>query len=79
MENIKELVKSVISEQLGSDILKIKDDSMLVEDLGMDSFAAVEIVFDLENKAGIKISQEDMLGVKTVGDIVELIKKVKEH
>lgn len=79
MDDTNKLVKSVISEQLGSNISTVKSDSLLVENLGMDSFDAVEIIFDLENKTGVKISQEDMLNIKTVKDIIEFIKTAKEH
>ena len=58
MDDINKLVKSVISEQLGSNISTVKSDSLLVENLGMDSFDAVEIIFDLENKTGVKISDQ---------------------
>jgi len=52
---------------------KIVEAADLKRDLGLDSFSAVEIGFALEEAFSIKISDEDMMGVKTVGDLVNAV------
>jgi len=50
-----------------------------LEDLGIDSFSAVEMIFDLEEKFDVQISfnaNENMTGLVTVGDVVAAIKKL---
>jgi acyl carrier protein len=52
---------------------KIQEAADLKKDLGLDSFSAVEIGFALEETFSIKISDEDMLSVRTVGDLVNAV------
>jgi acyl carrier protein len=50
-----------------------------LEDLGIDSFSAVEMIFDLEEKFDIQISynsNDPRPEFETVGDIVEAIRKL---
>ena len=50
-----------------------------LEDLGIDSFAAVEMIFDLEEKFDIQIpynSNDARLEFQTVGEIAEAIKNL---
>jgi acyl carrier protein len=49
-----------------------------LDELGLDSFAAVEMIFDLEEKFDIQIpynSNDARMDFETVGDVVEAIKK----
>jgi acyl carrier protein len=66
-------VKQVLSKQLGVEIENVTNDKKLIEDLGVDSFAALELVFVLEDKTGLEIADKDIRGVKTVGDLVNYI------
>ena len=70
---IEKVIKEVISDKLNLPIKKVKIDSLLVEELGMDSFGAVELAFELKDKFGITISQEDFGEIKKVKDIVKHI------
>lgn len=51
-----------------------------VADLGIDSFAIVEIIYDLEERLSIEIpfnANENPLGdMKTVGDLIDAVKKL---
>ena len=50
-----------------------------LDELGLDSFAAVEMIFDLEEKFDIQIpynSNDARLEFQTVGEIAEAIKKL---
>ncbi len=69
-QEIEAKVKEILAKDLGTDIEKISNDKKLVEDLGMDSFASVELMFALEDKMGIEISDEDALNLKTVEDVI---------
>ena len=56
--------------------LKVED---RLEDLGLDSFSEVEIIFDLEEKFDIQIpynSNDSRLEFETVGQIVDAIQKL---
>jgi acyl carrier protein len=50
-----------------------------LEDLGIDSFSAVEMIYDLEEKFDVELpynSNDSMPDLQTVGDLVEVIKKL---
>jgi len=53
--------------------LALNPSTRLREDLGLDSFAALELLFEIEDRAGIRIPQESALKFETVGDVVTFI------
>lgn len=65
-------VKEVIAKQLRIDISEISDDSAIIEDLGADSIAIVEMLMTLEDEMDITIP-DDATGLKTVKDIATFI------
>jgi acyl carrier protein len=65
----------VIAEHLDVEESKVKPDSHLVDDLGADPFDTIELCIQVENKTGVKISEEDGDNVKTVQDIINLVEK----
>lgn len=72
-KDIETQVKEALALRLNTEIERIKLETRLVEDLGMDSFGAVEVVFELKDRFGIEIPQEDLVKIKEVKDIVEYI------
>jgi acyl carrier protein len=68
---VEKKVKEILADKLNIDIAKITPDSLLVDNLGMDSFGSVEMLFELEEKFGIKIPDADIEKAKTVKDIVD--------
>ena len=72
-KEIEQKVKEILADRLDIDIKKIKLDSDLVDDLGMDSFGAVEVMYEIKEKFGIEISEEDFSSIEKVSDIVKSI------
>ncbi len=66
-------VKQILADQLDLDMGEINKTAVLTDDLGIDSFSSIEVVYDLENKFGIEIPEKDLADVKTVDDIVTYI------
>lgn len=54
----------------------IRPESLLVEDLGLNSVSYFSIVFDLEEALGVEISDDAAAGIRTVGDMVEYLENV---
>jgi acyl carrier protein len=74
MENIEELVRKVVAEQLGVKEADIKNESSFVDDLGADSLDTVELVMALEEKFECEIPDEDAEKLTTVQQAVEYVK-----
>ncbi len=74
-KEIEGKIKQVISESIGLDSNKIASDSRLREDLGLDSFAAIELIYGAEDKFGINITDEEAMKLVTINDLVELIQE----
>lgn len=68
-------VKKILSKQLNIDIKKINKDSLLRDDLGMDSFASLEIIYDLKEAFKIEIPDDYIKNIKKVKDILNFIWK----
>ena len=69
-QEIEQKVKEILSKKFNAAPEKIRPETRLVEDLGVDSFGAVELMFELEEAFGLKIPDSDIGQVRTVNDIV---------
>lgn len=74
-EEIYGRVKEVLVEQLGVDEGDINEQASFQEDLDADSLDLVELIMELEDQFGVKISDEDAQGIQTVGNAVDYIAK----
>ena len=75
-KEISEKVIAVLADKGKVEKDQINLDSSLVDDLGMDSLDAVEMVFEFEEQYGIQIPDEAIQGFKFVRDIVSYLMKV---
>lgn len=72
-----EQIKKVLVESANVDADKITLEANLKEDLAIDSLDAVELVLDLESEFDIKIEDDEIAALVTVGDIVKLVESKK--
>ena len=70
-------VKEMSASQLRVDASAITEDSRLVEDLKADSANIMVMIMDLEDRFGITVEDDQIMKLKTVGDVVRYIDSVK--
>jgi len=68
-----EQVKKVLASALNIEVSGVNETTTLKEDLGIDSLAAVELAMELESAFNVRIEDDELAGLKTVGDIVVLL------
>ena len=74
MEEIFKTMQDLIAEQFAIDADEISMDSSFVDDLGADSVDLVELVMAMEEEFEVgEIDEEDLAGLKTVGDCVRYL------
>ena len=70
-----ETVRAMIAKQLKADESKITRETRLVADLKADSANVMVMIMDLEDKFGIMVEDDQIMKMKTVGDVVDYIEK----
>ena len=73
----RERIVNLISDKLGVDNFEVKDEQSIINDLGADSLDMVEIIMGIEEEFGIKVKDEDINEIKTVGDLVKKIEDIR--
>ena len=73
-----EKVRAMLAKQLNLQPDKITPESDVVKDLGADSLDVVELLISLEDDYGISIPEDDIVNVKTVQDIVDMIERLEK-
>ena len=66
-------VCSLVAEQLGVDMAEITPDASILDDLGADSLDVVELVMSLEDAFDIEVPDEEVEGMRTIGDIQQYV------
>ncbi|MFC4535912.1 acyl carrier protein [Sphaerisporangium dianthi] len=67
-----EILARTVHEVAGVPTAAIRRESLLVEDLGLDSLALVEVMYVLEERLNIAVPEESLADVKTVMDLLDL-------
>ena len=67
-------IAMILRRVVPHEIVDIKLDSLLVDDIGIDSLGTYELVMDAEDRFGIEIGDEHLLEISTVRDIVKFVK-----
>jgi acyl carrier protein len=72
-DEVMELVRKHLATELEVDPAKIEAGTRFREDLDADSLDLYELVMELEDHYGIRVSEEEAAEIATVGDAVEFV------
>ncbi len=67
------LVREHLAAELEIDGSRIEAGSRFREDLEADSLDLYELVMELEDTYGIRVSEEEAVAIRTVGDAVDFV------
>ncbi len=73
--NLEQDVRQLVADTIEIEPSQIDPDAHLVEDLGMDSMMALEILAAMEKKYKIQIPEEELPKITTLNRAIELAKK----
>lgn len=71
--SVDDKIRQLIATQLNKKPEEITDEKEIVKDLGADSLDVIEMLMSLEEEYNITVPEEDVVNIKTVGDIVKII------
>ena len=72
-EEVLAVMRDCAVDLLKVDPAKVTEEATFADDLEADSLDVVELVMALEEKLDISIPEEDLEGIKTVGEALNVI------
>jgi len=75
LQDIENEIRGLIAQILEVEPEKITPEAKFVEDLGMDSMMALEIVAGIEKKYKVTIPEEKLMKMTSLKDVLGLVKE----
>lgn len=66
-------VQRRIAEMFEMDPAKIREESLLREDLDLDSIDAIDLAVKVQEITGKRVDENTLRAIRTVGDVVDVI------
>lgn len=76
MDKLEQEIRNLVAEVLESEPEKINPEAKFVEDLGMDSMMALEILAGIEKKYRIAIPEDNLPKFTTLNQTIKLVKEI---
>ncbi len=70
---IRQTLIHLFETDIGEDFSQIEDSSHLRQQLGLDSVDLVSVVAQIERHFRIRLSQQELESLATVGDVLDLL------
>jgi len=67
----------IVNEETGIDAASVQSEKSFTDDLDIDSLSMMTIVVNAEEKFGVRIPDEEVKNLVTVGDAVSYIKNAQ--
>ena len=71
--DIESKVREILAKKCSVPAASITAQTRLAEDLGVDSFGALELMFELEEAFALQIPDSEIEHIRTVKDIVDYL------
>ncbi|MDH5741743.1 MAG: acyl carrier protein [Nitrospira sp.] len=72
---ITEKIVQALASYLKRDPASITEDHHLRDDLGLDSVAVIELLFEIEERFKLQIPDQDLPGLSTVGSVAAYVQR----
>lgn len=74
-------IKDILVKEFDISADELKPESLLIEDLDLDSIDAVDLVVRLQKIIGCKVEPDDFKQIRTLQDMVDAVEKIvnKNH
>jgi len=72
---VQERVRQIIADELQRPYDDVRSGASLRKDLGMDSVAAINIVFAIEDTFGVHVPEAELEDVDDMDQIIELVRQ----
>ncbi|MFJ1460463.1 meromycolate extension acyl carrier protein AcpM [Nocardia sp. N2S4-5] len=76
-EEIVAGIAEIVEEVTGIEAAEVTMEKSFVDDLDIDSLSQVEIAVQLEDKYSVKVPDEDLASLRTVGDAVTYVQQME--
>jgi acyl carrier protein len=76
-EEIRSGLADIVNEVAGIPADDVQLDKSFIDDLDVDSLSMVEVVVAAEEQFGVKIPDDEVKNLRTVGDAVAFIEKAQ--
>ena len=73
-DSVSAALTEILRDDLNVDISRVNRESRLVDDVGLDSVAFAVGMVAIEDKLGVAVSEQELLGCDTVGDLEKVIR-----
>jgi acyl carrier protein len=73
-DSVSAALIEILRDDLNIDVSRVTRESRLVDDVGLDSVAFAVGMVAIEDKLGVAVSEQELLGCNTVGDLENVIR-----
>ena len=72
---VTQQISQALATYLKRDAASITESHHLRDDLGLDSVAVIELLFEIEDRFKIQIPDQDLVGLSTVGSVAAYVQE----
>jgi acyl carrier protein len=73
-DSVGAALTEILRDDLNIEVSRVTQESRLVDDVGLDSVAFAVGMVAIEDKLGVVVSEQELLGCDTVGDLEDVIR-----